>query len=115
MKPEYKQPWIEALRSGQYKQGQSALCRQVDGNKQFCCLRVLLDINGEQWDQAAPDYHSNRFQPTSQSDTSYLSSDNCERFGLTREQQHKVADINDGEEGSTYTFTEIADYIERNF
>ena len=41
MKPEIKQKWIEALRSGQYKQGRQRL-RDEQGN--FCCLGVLTDL-----------------------------------------------------------------------
>ena len=34
--------WVEALRSGKYKQGRSAL-RNIDN--EFCCLGVLCDIS----------------------------------------------------------------------
>lgn len=40
MKAEVKQAWLEALRSGEYKQGQDWL---RDGD-QFCCLGVLCDL-----------------------------------------------------------------------
>lgn len=43
MKPEVKEAWIKALRSGKYKQGQRRL-RTNDGK--FCCLGVLCDISG---------------------------------------------------------------------
>lgn len=42
MNPEVKAKWLEALRSGKYKQGKEFLKR---GNK-FCCLGVLCDISG---------------------------------------------------------------------
>lgn len=41
MIPEIKAKWIDALRSGQYEQGQRAL-KTPDGK--FCCLGVLCDI-----------------------------------------------------------------------
>jgi len=40
MKDVTKEQWVAALRSGKYKQGQSAL--QQDGK--FCCLGVLCDL-----------------------------------------------------------------------
>ena len=40
MNQEYKTKWLEALRSGEYKQGMAYLCR----DNKFCCLGVLYDI-----------------------------------------------------------------------
>ena len=40
MKPEIKQAWVEALRSGEYTQG----LQQLTANNRFCCLGVLCDI-----------------------------------------------------------------------
>lgn len=40
LKPEIKALWIEALRSGEYEQGQEYL----NSEKGFCCLGVLCDI-----------------------------------------------------------------------
>lgn len=42
-----KAKWLEALRSGRYKQGKSRLRNNKD---EFCCLGVLCDISGQgQW------------------------------------------------------------------
>lgn len=45
MNPEVKALWIEALLSGDYKQGKSWL-KQVhdDGPAEYCCLGVLCDL-----------------------------------------------------------------------
>ena len=47
MKPEIAQRWVEALRSGEYKQGLSVL-RRIDesgnGQDSYCCLGVLCEI-----------------------------------------------------------------------
>ena len=40
LKPEVKKQWVEALRSGEYKQGQAVLCK----DDAFCCLGVLCDL-----------------------------------------------------------------------
>jgi hypothetical protein len=45
MKPEIKKLWVEALRSGDYKQGRSRL---RDENNRFCCLGVLCNIYAQQ-------------------------------------------------------------------
>lgn len=49
MNQEIKKKWVDALRSGEYKQGTEHL--KKDGC--FCCLGVLMDIykkeNGEEW------------------------------------------------------------------
>ena len=38
--------WVEALRSGKYKQTKEALKRKTGG---MCCLGVLCDLAGVQW------------------------------------------------------------------
>lgn len=39
-----KRVWLEALRSGEYKQGRGTMCRVDDnGAYSFCCLGVLAD------------------------------------------------------------------------
>ena len=49
MEASLKAKWIEALRSGKYKQAQSVL-RHNDGSG-YCCLGVLCDISGQgEWD-----------------------------------------------------------------
>ena len=49
MNPQVKEKWLNALRSGEYQQTQTAL-RKEDG---FCCLGVLCDLyikeKNEQW------------------------------------------------------------------
>lgn len=41
MNKEAKQKWIDALRSGKYKQGKNCL---MDTNKAYCCLGVLVKV-----------------------------------------------------------------------
>lgn len=41
MSPELKAEWIAALRSGKYRQGQTALRTKSD---EYCCLGVLCNI-----------------------------------------------------------------------
>ena len=44
---ETRTKWLEALRSGDYKQGQIYLRNKEN---EFCCLGVLCDILGAEWD-----------------------------------------------------------------
>jgi hypothetical protein len=54
MREAVKKKWVEALRSGKYKQGKGVL-RDDDSN--FCCLGVLCDLHAKTtkkagWDEA---------------------------------------------------------------
>ena len=47
MKQEIAKQWVEALRSGKYKQGKGQLMAVVSENeKEYCCLGVLCDLSG---------------------------------------------------------------------
>lgn len=49
---ELKRKWVAALCSGKYKQG-SGYLRQVDEQTeqlQYCCLGVLADVMGREWE-----------------------------------------------------------------
>lgn len=51
MNPAKKAQWITALRSGEYPQGTGALrFKPFDKDMTYCCLGVLSDINGCEWD-----------------------------------------------------------------
>ena len=45
---EHAKKWIEALRSGKYKQGLSRLHTVIDGESKFCCLGVACDLYREE-------------------------------------------------------------------
>ncbi len=44
MNPEVKQLWLDALRSGEYKQGRHKLKNTYEGSDNYCCLGVLCDL-----------------------------------------------------------------------
>lgn len=44
MDEEIKNKWIDALRSGKYKQGKTALLRETEEGCVHCCLGVLCEI-----------------------------------------------------------------------
>ncbi len=45
MQKEMAMKWIEALRSGKYKQGKNWLCYVKGKTAKYCCLGVLCHIN----------------------------------------------------------------------
>jgi hypothetical protein len=44
MNPEVKKLWVDALRSGEYKQGTSTLIRHLEESVEYCCLGVLTEL-----------------------------------------------------------------------
>ena len=102
-----KTRWIEALRSGEYKQGMHYLRKR---NDEYCCLGVLCDLfDNTKWDTYFND--SSSYEGVHY-DTMFASSPPkhimCE-VGLTPVEINLLTDMND-EKG--WSFEEIADLIE---
>jgi hypothetical protein len=98
---ELKRKWVEALRSGGYKQGKGWL-RTADDC--FCCIGVLCDISGKgEWTDAEP----NKAYITPEWYGSALPDPKL----LPKTYADKLIFLNDGEGKS---FAEIADWIEEN-
>lgn len=107
MQPELKQKWIEALRSGKYKQGVGVLRSATD---KFCCLGVLCDItdnNSWKLNSYAGYYY---FKDRGYYLYGSLNYDQVKDFGLYTRQISELVKMNDT--GST--FQEISEYIEKN-
>jgi hypothetical protein len=106
MNPELKNSWLEALRSGNYKQSRLIL-RGRDG---YCCLGVLCDLHPD------VDWIRNTsgcaFYPfgVDEGYLGYLPDKASSWSGLTDEQQNILMIMND----DSKSFEEIADYIEKN-
>ncbi len=104
--PEAKREWVEALRSGKYKQTKGAL-RHGDA---FCCLGVECEISGEgRWAPGAGEWE---FVGRGSDNRSYgdLPDDLRGKIGLSIAAQVNLIRMNDT--GSS--FAEIADWIEAN-
>ena len=113
--PELKAKWIEALRSGEYKQTTNTLCSS--NGESFCCLGVLIDLMGTEWktgvqlsiEQNKDDdlYLPDVMYPTKFSnyinDSNYVSN-----YILNPHTQFILSEMNDAGD----TFEMIADYIE---
>jgi hypothetical protein len=103
MKPEYVKPWVDALRSGKYKQCKSML--RVDGG--HCCLGVLCDIVGVEWTKESDEFFSIN------GEFRVLPREVMEKVGMQTRQGAPsgglfLSELNDGGK----TFAEIADIIE---
>lgn len=81
---EFTQPWLDALRSGEYRQARGMMWDGLDGH---CCLAVGLKVLG-----------SNDFD------------DLFEGFGLESSDASNLIKMNDADKK---TFPEIADEIEK--
>jgi hypothetical protein len=120
MNPDIKQKWLDALRSGEYQQGEKVL-RTAD-NK-FCCLGVLTDIAIKEgvgnltWNEKKPlgwlvknteDDEATKVLPPEVSEWAGLDSDNpsVQHDELNRE--CVIAHLND----TGIPFDEIAGIIE---
>lgn len=107
MKTSYKRAWVEALRSGEYKQAQRQLCT-VNGD--MCCLGVLIDttIDG---DWTLQRRRPNRTRYAFDGNGLDLNPDLRDRVGLSLSDQDTLVHLNDSVGAS---FLAIADWIEDN-
>ena len=111
MNEKTKGVWLEALRSGEYKQGKGALCK----NGKFCCLGVLYDVAGKRWEQELGSISWSVAESESY-ETAYLPDSVAHKFGITYDTQRALAKMNDGIGyiGPTKNFRDIASWIEEN-
>lgn len=94
--------WIEALESGQYEQGTECLKWSTDNACSYCCLGVLAEVMGLQWDNSK--YSKYKFGVDG--DINYIS-DNILPLGV----QQELAKLNDIQGMS---FLEIAEVLKEN-
>jgi hypothetical protein len=108
MDAEIKTKWVEALRSGNYKQTKAGL-RKGDN---FCCLGVLCDVvSPEGWTDKVNNLGYTDFVFEGRHNDCELPAPLREKLDLSGNQTMDLIQLND-----TYSkpFTEIADYIEKN-
>lgn len=112
MNQEIKTRWLQALRSGQYKQAYGTLKRTTAEGSSFCCLGVLCDVIKE---DLKIDWQPSTTYPNSKSfdgNTTILTSGICQYCQLEPDYTNHVITMNDNERAS---FEQIADYIEANY
>lgn len=103
MKKEAAQKWVEALRSGKYKQGVGMLRNAKD---EYCCLGVLCDING-----FSPMYTDFYVPKELQSILEMKSSIGTFKSANKFQNEYNLSKLND----DGVSFLGIADLIEKNW
>jgi hypothetical protein len=101
---EYKEKWVEALRSGKYKQGKGCLKK----GDEYCCLGVLCDI-------VDPEYlgvngHRSHLPYHILDKTGMETPDGRLNYNV-----HTFISLIGLNDGAEYTFDQIADVIEEQF
>jgi hypothetical protein len=130
MDAQLKAKWVEALRSGEFKQAQSEL--HDTRNDSYCCLGVLCKVVGAEWTSFDVEvegedgiYIATRDhvpvkdgEMLGDTEAEELTPLACGKFGIV--DQNILIGLNDGKgkEGEPgyqrpMTFPEIADYIEK--
>jgi hypothetical protein len=108
MNRDAKKRWLDALRSGKYKQGRLFL---RTNESEFCCLGVLCDVLSKSgWAIDETRNHFTYVGPNGCLGTACLPEDVAYNTQISRAQETVLASKND--EG--LPFQEIADYIEVN-
>lgn len=111
MNPEAKKLWLEALRSGEYKQGRDGLCY----NDKFCPLGVAYDVCVDGYWEMVPGYPGYwAIVPAGKpglGTTTTLPGAVRDELGLSWDDACRVMKLNDIDH---LTFPEIADWIEEN-
>lgn len=110
MDAKLKRKWVKALRSGEYLQGRGQLVS--DDGKNFCCLGVLADVMGCEWQESTSEFCSTLVpilprgrKPLAIRGEDFLS---VAKTRLRHNVQGKLASMND--DGAS--FKKIAQFIE---
>jgi hypothetical protein len=112
MDPDIKAKWVEALRSGKYKQARMAL----ETSRGYCCLGVLCRAVGAEFQEFDDDGRYYDSVPVldginlADGNNEELSRSFLRRAGLREEDQIRLVEMNDSENAS---FLKIAEYIEK--
>lgn len=115
MEPHVKAAWLEAMRSGRYKQGRGSLRGGPPGGSDFCPLGILCDLGERKAWERDPGYGTWTYTGPNGSRTSgFPPLEVMKLAGLTHTAAVTVANMNDGLNGPPRSFSEIADWIERN-
>ena len=109
MNKEVKKRWLEALRSGKFKQAQGFL-HLFDKSRHhtYCCLGVLCKTEGL---QASKNTCSVGYSFEGEESCTGIPSKFLEKIGLQQYNESTLINMNDGDK---LNFTEIANWIETN-
>jgi hypothetical protein len=126
--------WVDALRSGKYKQGTGFLKRVVDGETCHCCLGVACEVSGlvPEWaDCTSMHTESGALAPAFDTGTSFLPMAVAEWLGFdspiddnsnptigTEVDEDEVEwdiDAVDANDVNGWSFDQIADALEKTY
>lgn len=108
-----RQRWIEALRSGKYKQGKHALRRVYAGSDEFCCLGVLCDVaHPDAWRDANDQRYTEFIDPADKRPYGAMPPMSISEAAGILEDQDTLANWNDL---GIFSFAEIADKLEAGY
>jgi hypothetical protein len=124
MDTELKAKWINALRSGEYTQAEGMLHDSENGG--YCCLGVLCKVMGAEFGEAIEASDDDEYGPSTYDYVPHIGNKVlgcdeelkdiiCKDLGIP--DQSQLIMRNDGNEGlgvRKHSFSEIADYIEKN-
>lgn len=115
MDAEVKAKWLEALRSGEYTQGEGRLRNR---REEFCCLGVLCDVlDKSKWSETPDELGDYLWDHDSEATCETASATTipdslAHDLGIDSMLICKVISMNDSHAAN---FTEIAQFIEDNF
>lgn len=116
MNPEVKAKWLQALRSGEYQQGQLNLRRKTKDAVQFCCLGVLCDVSQQgKWSHRSYRVGEESLcstLPPSIRKWAGINTELTDKDNWPHDDSAEACLIQMNDNGKS--FVEIADWIERN-
>lgn len=105
MEKQYKEQWLEALKSGKYKKGTGKLrAKEDDGSYSWCCIGVYCDVRGFKLEESGMDC-------VEQDDKLWYKPANLE-IGYAH--LDKLVEINDRGKNRSENFDDVIKYIEAN-
>lgn len=125
MDAELKAKWVDALRSGKFRQGDAMLYNMSQNS--FCCLGVLCKVMGAEFGSVVELVDDKKYARSydfvphigdkvlSNGEDEELKENICKELGIP--DQFKLIQMNDGntEHGiKQHSFAEIADFIEKS-
>lgn len=103
--------WVESLLNGTYEQG----IGRLNNENKFCCLGVLCDlVDPKTWVDSSSNMLCGLQKPKSfrvRDGGHYLTSEQCEEFGITYTESTILAEMNDKRNSFEVIAQWITDYI----
>lgn len=91
MEQELKDKWVAALESGDYPQGKVHLC----GEGRYCCLGVLSEVSGLQYEELPNDGSRRYFYGTDLPSAYFPGDEYLNSIGLSHSFASELAHLND--------------------